>query len=147
MTTYSKITFCLPALLLICCVVVGCSEVRAPVSGKVTFPDGSPLAVGEVRGYGDGTHIRANLGEDGSFELYEVKPGDRVPSGKTYEITIVNAEEREVVVVRPGAIPSAPPKITPLVHDKFSNAATSGLKLEVPKSSKPMEYNIEVTKP
>lgn len=146
MTTYSKITYCLPALLLICCVVTGC-KVRTPVTGKVTFPDGSPLTIGEVRGYADGTHIRANLDDDGSFELYEVTPGDRVPAGKTYEITIVNAEERENVVVRPGAIPSAPPKITPLVHSKFSNGATSGLKLEVPKKATPIEFNIEVTKP
>ena len=147
MSTYSKITYCLPVLLLICCVVAGC-EVRAPVTGKVTFPDGSPLTIGEVRGYGDSTHIRANLGEDGSFELYEVKPGDRVPAGKTYEITIVNAETRgKTPVLRPGEIPSAPPAIIPLVNQKFANAATSGLKLEVPKSAKPIEYNIEVTKP
>ena len=145
MSTYSKITYCLPVLLLICC-VAGC-EVRTPVSGKVTFPDGTPLTVGEVRGYGDGTHIRANIGEDGSFNFYEVKPGDGVPAGKVYEITIVNAEEREPhPVVQPGA--TAPlPKIFPLVHHKFANAATSDLKLEVPKSNKPIEYNIEVTKP
>lgn len=146
MSTYSKIAYCLPALLLICCVISGC-KVRTPVTGKVTFSDGSPLTVGEVRGYGDGTHIRANIGEDGTFDLYEISPGDRVPAGKTYEISIVNAEERETVVVRPGAIPSAPPRITPLVNSKYANGATSGLKLEVPKSAKPIEYNIEVTKP
>ena len=145
MVNYSKITYCL-TLLLFCCVVVGC-EVRTPVSGKVTFPDGTPLTVGDVYGYADGTHIRAPIGKDGSFELYEVKPGDRIPAGKTYAISIVNAEEREVIVVRPGQIPGAPPRITPLVDSKFSNDATSGLQLVVPKSAQPMEYNIEVTKP
>ena len=145
MTTYPKITYCLLALLLICC-VAGC-EVRTPVTGKVTFPDGSPLTIGEVRGYADGTHIRADIGKDGSFELYEVKPGDLVPAGKTYEITIVNAEEREAhPVVKPGATPPLP-KITPLIHHKFSSGTTSELKLEVPKSANPMEFNIEVTKP
>lgn len=146
MVTITKITYCLPALLLICLVAAGC-EVRTPVSGKVTFPDGSPLTVGEVRGYGDGTHIRAPLGEDGTFELYEVTPGDRVPAGKSYAISVVNAEKRAQVTVRPGTIPSAPPEIIPLINHKFANNATSDLKLEVPKSSKPIEFNIEVTKP
>ena len=53
----------------------------------------------------------------------------------------------EVVMPAGGGPPAAPPKITPLVDPKFSNPATSGLRLEVPKSSKPVEFNIEVTKP
>jgi len=145
MSTYLKNTYCLSVLVLICC-VVGC-EVRTPVSGKVTFPDGAPLAFGEVRGYGEGSHVRANIGEDGSFELYEVKPGDGVPAGKTYEITIVNTEDREVVEVKPGMAVSAPPRLIERVNPKFSQPATSDLKLVVPKSKNPIEYNIEVTKP
>ena len=146
MSNDPNIKFLLIALLT-CLVVVGC-DVRAPVSGKVTFPDGSPLTVGEIRGYGDGSHIRANIGEDGTFELYEVMPNDKVPAGKTYEIFIANAEKRGEVVMPPGGGPPvAPPSVTPLIDSKFSNPVTSGLRLEVPKSSKPVEYNIEVTKP
>ena len=146
MSTYTKISFCLPTLLLVCFVFAGC-EVRAPVSGKVTFPDGSPLTLGDIRGYGDGTHIHASIGEDGSYELYEVKPGDRVPAGKTYEIAIVNTEEDIKVASRPGVIPPPPSDPVLRINAKFQNGATSGLKLEVPKSAKPIEFDIEVTKP
>ena len=146
MPNHPNMKFFLLALLA-CCFTIGC-EVRAPVSGKVTFPDGAPLTVGEVYGYADGTHIRASVGEDGSFDLYEVKPGDRVPGGKTYTISIVNAETRkEVPLPRPGMIPAAPPEIISLIDPKFASGTTSGLQLEVPKSSKPVEFNIEVTKP
>ena len=146
MSTFSKITCFLPAVLLVCFVFAGC-EVRAPVSGKVTFPDGSPLTLGDIRGYGDGTHIKASIGEDGSFELYEVTLGDRVPAGKTYEIAIVNTSEEKKVDSRPGVIPPPPSDPVLRIGAKFQNGATSGLKLEVPKSKKPIEYNIEVTKP
>ena len=146
MSTYSKIKFFLSALL-VCCIVAGCGEVRTQVTGKVTYPDGSPVTVGEVRGYGDGSHIRSDIGADGSFELFEVKPGDRVPAGKTYGISIVNAEIAEPVVVTNPGMPLPLPKTTVYVAPKFADEATSGLTLEVPKSSKPIEYNIEVTRP
>jgi len=134
--------------LLFCCIASGC-DVRAHVSGKVTYPDGTPLNIGAVQGYDEsGTHIRGMIGEDGSFELYEVKPGDRVPAGKTYTIFIANAEVRpEAAPISPGGMfpPSIPPK--ELVASRFSNPSLSELRLEVPKSSKPVEFNIEVTKP
>ena len=154
MSTNSSIKFFLFALLVGCC-TVGCGEVRTSVKGKVTFPNGEPLTVGEVRGYGDGSHIRSPIKNDGTFELYEVKPGDKVPAGKTYGISIANAIIEEPVVQRTGAAPGAtpqigglvvPPEPTRLVASKYSAAETSGLVLEVPRSSKPIEFNIEVTK-
>ena len=149
MKLYDKISrFFIAVLLLVaCCCLTGC-ETRAKISGKVHYPDGSPVTVGEVRGYSDGTHIRSPIKEDGGFELFEIKPGDKVPAGKTYEISIVNAEVAEKIVMKPGmAPPTSLPKTIVYVHPKFANPATSELKLEVPKSSKPVEYNIEVVKP
>ena len=144
MTTNSNIRFFLLALAA-CCVVAGC-DVRAPVSGKVTYPDGEPLSLGEVRGFdGVSTHIRAEISEDGTFELYEVKRGDRVPAGRTYEIFIANAETRP----EPPAGVIFPPSVPPIehVHPKFSNPSMSEIRLVVPKSSKPVKFDIEVQKP
>ena len=154
MSTNSKIYFSLPALLLVCSIAIGCGEVRAPVSGKVTYPDGSPLTVGEIRGYdGESSHIRAKIGEDGTFELYEVKPGDRVPAGKTYAIAIVNTEVMPdaATVARPDmsitSSGSSPVASIMHIHPKFGNDTTSGIILEVPNNSTPLEFNIEVTRP
>jgi hypothetical protein len=149
MITYSKMRFFPPVLLLICCIAVGCGEVRAPVTGKVTYPDGSPLTVGDIRGYGNGSHIRGKIGADGSFELYEVQPGDRVPAGKTYAISIVNTQIPEEIA-GVASVPGAPvkmPKIITHVDPKFERSETSELVLELPKSAKPVEFNVEVTKP
>ena len=150
MSVHSQIRFFALALF-ICLVAAGC-EVRAPVSGTVTFPDGSPLTVGEIRGFGDGRHIRVFVDEDGSFEFYEVMRGDRVPAGRTYEIMFVNTTVPDPASVPPppaaGGVPAVfMPRMIDHVDHKFTNAATSGLELVVPRSSAPIEFNIEVTRP
>lgn len=81
-------------LLLLCFVSVGCGMPRTQVTGKVVFDDGSPLTAGEIRGKSDAVEIRGKIGSDGSFELFETKPGDGVPSGITYTIWISNTDER-----------------------------------------------------
>jgi len=141
-------------LLLICCVAAGC-DTRAQVTGKVTYPDGSPLTVGQVQGYGDGVHVRGQIGEDGTFELYEATPGDRVPAGRTYLISIVNTEVADLTNVptlsaspdATGGVAAIRPRSIQHVDPKFNDDRISGLELVIPKSSKPVEYNIEVTKP
>ena len=160
MSSYSRILF----VLLLIGAVTGCGDVRTKVSGKISYPDGSPLTVGEIRGFGgtdkDGAHVRAFIKEDGSYELYDVKPGDKVRAGLTYKLAIVNATVEEAVggsggsaprITGPSGLaapsPMALPKRIQHVATKYSDMATSGIIMEVPKSSKPFVFNFEVTKP
>ena len=153
MSTKTKTFYSLPALMLACCFAVGCGDVRAPVSGKVTFQDGSPLTLGEVRGYdGEDSFIRGWIEKDGTFELYEMKPGDGVPAGKTYGITVTNAIEAVGQGQHAQAGGGAPPRagieeVRHHVHLRFGQAEGSGLELVVPKSAAPIEFNITVEKP
>jgi hypothetical protein len=93
----------------------------------------------------DVTHIRGRLGSDGSFSLFEVRPGDKVPAGKTYTIWIANAAEYPQHQTEQGSAPDLPP--IPLMGEKLSSPHTTDLRLEVPKSTKPVVFNITVQKP
>ena len=160
MSNCSRILF----VLLLIGIMIGCGDVRTTVSGTVTYPDGSPLTVGEIRGFGgtdkDGAHVRAVIKEDGSYQLYDVQPGDKVRAGLTYKLAIVNATVEEPVSGSGGSAPRASgsgglaapapmalPKRIQHVNAKFGDMRTSGIIMEVPKSRNPFEFNFEVTKP
>ncbi|MGL4944572.1 MAG: hypothetical protein ACRC46_15430 [Thermoguttaceae bacterium] len=131
---------------------VGCGETRCKITGKVTFPDGTPLKMGNVRGVADtGRHLMSKVNEDGSFEFYETQPGDKVPAGHVYKIYFAGVEESDnapPIRLAPGQMPPPPVMKPPvlLVNEKFTIPNQSGLVLDVPKSSKPIEYNITVEK-
>ena len=116
----------------------GCSGGRYPVTGKVTYADGSPMTEGmvicEMR---DGEKIvqaRGNLESDGSFRLGTENPGDGVLPGK-YRVLVVGRQlsERESETM------------LPFIDSKFTSYETSGLELEVKEGRN--EMNISVTKP
>jgi len=132
--------------------LTGCGGGRAQVSGTVTFEDGTPLTKGDIRAIaGDETQVRGNIGQDGSFTLFEAQPGDGIPAGKQYKIWIVNAVD---IVYSPGtgsgaaSVPSRePPRITQLVHREFTSAETTSLTLDVPAGNSTLTHDITVRRP
>lgn len=128
----------------LCCgllvtLVAGCGNAgRLPVSGRVTFPDGSPLTEGMVVCEGsDGKRaimVRGDLDKDGRFTLGSERPGDGVAPGK-YRVLVaartLSDLERATML--------------PFIDPKFEKYETSGLQLEVKPGNN--ELNITVQKP
>jgi hypothetical protein len=133
-------------LLFFCVVLWGCSASRdeklAPVAGKITV-NGAPLRSGGVTFRPDAEkgnltqHIPVGtVDAEGRYELMSAtKKG--APLG-WYRVA-VSAQEP----IDPKN-PYAPPKH--LVNPKYSDAATSGLAVEVVANAGPGAYDLEVTK-
>jgi hypothetical protein len=119
--------------------MVGCGASMYPVRGKVTYPDGTPLAEGMVVFESQGQEklitARGDIQADGRYELSTRKPGDGILAGK-YR-----------VLVAPRADPNAvdrPSRSAPF-DQRFMNFNTSGLEFEVTPAG-PNEYPIQVTR-
>ncbi|MBA4065618.1 MAG: hypothetical protein C0501_18265 [Isosphaera sp.] len=117
----------------------GCGSGRYPVTGRVTYDDGSPLpegsVVGECRDGPDPVMARGNVGPDGRFEWGTERAGDGAKPGK-YKVIVVprtlsNAELAQGMV-------SA-------VDGKFTRYDSSGIEFEVKDARN--ELNITVTRP
>jgi len=140
--------------------LIGCGGKRAQVSGTVTFEDGTPLTKGTVKaGTGDGIEVKGIIKQDGTFTLFEVKPGDGIPSGKQYKIWIVNAVDTvqtASTVQSPSSssagAPPPPPSAPPpppkeLVHREFTSAEKTPLTLDVPPGTSKISHDITIKKP
>ncbi|MDR3197160.1 MAG: carboxypeptidase-like regulatory domain-containing protein [Planctomycetaceae bacterium] len=111
--------------------IFGCGQSK--VTGTVKFDDGTPLTSGGVTFTNLPQQASGAIKSDGSYELYELKPGDGVRPG-TYQVTV-------------SATTGGGSDGTPLVHlvdPKFENPGTSGLTCEVKGNT---VFNITVTKP
>lgn len=116
----------------------GCGG-RAAVTGRVTYPDGSPVESGSVVAEGtvDGKSVlvQGTINKDGTFRLGGDRPGDGVLPG-TYKVAVhpvyVSDEERSKGV-------------QPAVAGKYTRYASSGFTLEVPPGG--TELNLKVTRP
>lgn len=131
-----------PAVLLL----AGCGgaggEKLAPVAGKVTV-NGSPLSAGSVTFHPDAAkgnstpHIPVGtLNADGQYTLKSATQ-DGAPRG-WYKVTVTAQEPIDP------KNPYAPPKH--LIDPKFSNAATSGLTIEVLDKPQPGAYDLILTR-
>jgi len=117
--------------------VAGCGSGLAQVQGKVLLPDGKPAAGSQVvfEGGPDGHKVtaRGDVGNDGSFQLSTVRPGDGVPPG-TYR-----------ALVNPPPMVNAEGPFRVPFNAKFTSFQTSGLEYEV-KSGLKNDLSIQVTK-
>ena len=140
-------------LALFCVFLIGCGGGKAQITGKVAFEDGSPLTKGSLRAKtGDGIQVKGIVKEDGTFTLYDLKPGDGIPSGKQYRIWVVNAVEmipstQQVFDADLGKNVPAPPTERPLVAREFTDSEKSPITLDVPKGSPKITHDITVKKP
>lgn len=120
------------SLFLVLVFCFGCSGGTA-VKGTVKFDDGSPLTEGMVKFVSDKTQAVGVVKPDGSYVMYENKPGDGVTPG-SYVVT---------VTAQTGGGSDGPPVVN-LVDPKFSDPNTSGLSCDVKGAT---TYDIKVTKP
>lgn len=127
-------SFFVTTLLFLSC--LGCSK-HVSVSGKVTFPDGTPLTRGQVA-FSDGDFLgRANLDQNGVYKMGRIKDGDGIPRG-TYTVFILGADQIEESPV------GGSPKTTPMVASKYTDEMTSGLTCTVEKAT---VFDFTVEKP
>ncbi|MDR2757348.1 MAG: hypothetical protein LBC20_16745 [Planctomycetaceae bacterium] len=118
-----KITTLLLVIFFLSC--LGCSN-NVGVSGKITFPDGTPLTVGTVAFTNSaGFFARASIQPDGSYRIGRIKDGDGIPKG-TYTIYILDAD-----LIEKPASPTDTPRYIPQVNKKYLSEATSGLSCDV----------------
>ena len=106
--------------------LVGCNSSNlTTVTGKVTYND-KPVTTGTVSFVSaDKPTAYGNIGPDGTYALMTDKPGDGATPG-SYQVSIVALEDMGDRM--PEDRDPLPP---PVIPDKYSNAATSGLTAEV----------------
>jgi hypothetical protein len=129
----------LTVALAVAALVTGCGSGRYPVSGRVTYEDGTPVEAGTVIGEAtvDGklVGVQGNIEPDGRFTLGGERAGDGAFPG-SYRVL--------VMPVALGDAELAEGK-TPAVDGKYGKYDSSGLKFEV-KAGK-NEFNITVSRP
>lgn len=115
--------------------LAGCSN-KVPVSGKVTYQDGTPLNTGAVfMGNGLNTYY-GDIQKDGTFSLGILRNGEGIPPG-SYKVWVGAAE------VAPG---SDGRRRHALVNKKYESGETSGLTYKAVKGKSP-NFDIVVEKP
>lgn len=137
----------------LCFLVMSCSsstvEVSAPVAGIIKV-DGKPIDIGwitfhpdESRGNG-GSHLSvAEIGKDGSFAFAtNGKPG--VPPGH-YKVVI--AATHDEIPLRPKFGEDGRPwQPNWLTHQKYTNAQTTDLQIEVIENPEPGRYDFHLAR-
>ena len=75
--------------LLFCAVLTGCSK-NVRVTGRVTFPDGTPLTTGSIYFTDDFVLGRSDLDKNGEYSLHTFRKNDGIPKG-VYQVYITGA--------------------------------------------------------
>lgn len=102
--------------------VIGCGGSNRPLSGRVTFEDGSPLSEGTVCLLKDGYLARGAISPDGTFRVGSTDDSDGLEPG-TYQVYIDGASVED---------PKASSGMRSLIDEKLSNPETSELTHRVP---------------
>lgn len=124
--------------LLVGLALVGCSQqgpATTTVTGKITFPDGSPLPGGRIdfRSVANNTMVSGQIKSDGSYEA-QVPLGDQ-------KVSIENKHLEGVTAGPPGLapMPGSDQRYVPIAP-RYGNPDTSGLKTTV--SGRTHTFNI-----
>ena len=127
------------APLVLTILAAGCGSGRYPVSGRVTYEDGTPVEAGTVIGEatveGKAISVQGNIGNDGTFKWGTERAGDGATPG----------QYRVIVMPVPLADSELAEGKQPAVDGKFGKFETSGLTFEVKPQKN--ELNIKVTRP
>jgi hypothetical protein len=127
-------------------VVMGCGGRTWPVSGKVVFPDGSPVTSGVIEfapAEGGGPAARGAIGPDGTFDLITGK--ERGAAAGRYRVAVVQLGLADGYPgnVRPNHRHNRDPKAPRFVDESFGRFETSGLERTV-EPDKDNHFVIEV---
>lgn len=112
--------------------LVGCGE-NCKVTGKVTFPDGTPLTRGKVVFETTNYISKGQINKDGTYVLGTNNPKDGAPPG-TYRVCFTDLINPTVTTTP--SPKGGPPKIqmskpeSP-IHHKYYDSQKSGLVCEV----------------
>jgi hypothetical protein len=134
-------------LLLVIVFIAGCGDTT--VTGKVTFPDGTPLTTGQVMFQKEGFVASGNLRPDGTYSAGKLKDGDGLPPGR-YQVFITGATTFGGAAPPPPAVSQGGPppaniaKPVFLIDPKYTVPHTSGLTVDVNGKT---EFNIKVEPP
>lgn len=120
--------------LLLLSVVLGCGKGHVHLKGKVVFADdGSPVVCGTVLFASPTFQSRGTIDPNGNFAIGSYDKADGLPPG-TYEVAVIGA----FVDLDPSGF-----KIHDLVDPKWTSPATSGLKVDVDKTTKFLEVKVD----
>ena len=111
--------------LLLCVVLSGCGDGSLRVSGKVTFPDGSPLIRGTVVFDSGSFTNKAVLDSNGQYNI-------EVPTGQ-YKVYFTFTSVRDETFVPPPDEPDAQRYIE-LIHSSYTTLNSTALSCDVSKS-------------
>jgi hypothetical protein len=114
--------------------LTGCGQIK--VSGKVTFPDGSPLTTGRVIFANETNNYSGKIRQDGSFSIGMLKDGQGIPRGK-YKVAVVDAITEEFPE------PRKPPIVTYLIAQQFRSPTTSGIEYDIQKATTNISIVVE----
>ncbi len=116
---------------------VGCPSGLVPMSGRVTYSDnGEPLETGTVSFTTSRFHARGTIKEDGRYTIGSYTEDDGLPPD-TYQIYVSGAVRYE------GEDKDGRPIAVPLIDEKFTAPATSGLTLKVDGSTKTLDFQVD----
>lgn len=131
----------------------GCNG-NVKVTGKVTFPDGTPLTTGQVVFENEKLSAMGKLSDDGTYTLGTDKEKNGIPQGE-YRVAITGAvtyastpqplpSANPSGAYNPGATSPPLPSSISLIHRKFRSTETSGLSCSVTKNT---TFDFTVEKP
>jgi len=123
---------------------VGCSK-NVKVSGKVTFPDDTPVTIGKVTFETDSFVASGPLKEDGTYIIGSLSARDGLPPG-LYKVYIAGAMRQEGTrtMWSPDGTSVEIPVAAPVVAKKYTKADTSGIVCDVKKS---VQFDFKVEPP
>ena len=126
-------------------VLAGCGDPK--VTGKVTFPDGSPLTAGQVMFQKENFVASGDVKSDGYYSAGKNKDGDGLPPG-TYQVYISGATKfgemqppaKDATIGKMPTFQVAP--TIQLVDMKFTAPESSGLSVTVKGNTK-FDFTVE----
>ena len=109
-------------------VSLGCNDGKLktyPATGKVVFPDGSPVKVGtiECKSIEHGVQATAEIGLDGTFSLTTYKQGDGAVAGNHKCVVVQFIQIDNPANYKPSTIG--------VVNNKYNSYSTSGLSFRI----------------
>ena len=130
---------------------VGCGSddqrpARVPVTGQVVYPNGQPLAGGQVAfrsiGMSPRMTARGRFGSDGKFQLQTFEPGDGAIPGE-YEVIVVPdiPDDRGTLSEREYLRALSP------IDERYKEFTRSGLRFTVTQDPAQNQFKVEVRRP